>query len=60
MTKTLLLSLTVLAFLLAPAVRADEAKDQIKAFMHGNKVYWWFSDKAIQEHSRTTLVLSPQ
>ena len=35
-------------------------KDQIKAFMHGNKVYWWFSDKAIQEHSRTTLVLSPQ
>ncbi len=35
-------------------------KNQIKAFMHGNKVYWWFSDKAIQEHSRTTLVLSPQ
>jgi len=32
MTKTLLLSLTVLALLLAPAVRADEAKDQIKAF----------------------------
>jgi len=35
-------------------------KDQIKAFMHGNKVYWWFSDTAIQEHSTTTLVLSPQ
>jgi len=35
-------------------------KDQIKAFMHGNKVYWWFSDTAIQEHSKTTLVLSPQ
>ena len=35
-------------------------KDQIKAFIHGNKVYWWFSDTAIQEHSKTTLVLSPQ
>lgn len=35
-------------------------KDQIKAFMHGNKVYWWFSDTAIQVHSKTTLVLSPQ
>jgi len=34
-------------------------KDQIKAFMHGNKVYWWFSDTAIQEHSTTTLVLNP-
>jgi len=35
-------------------------KDQIKAFIHGNKVYWWFSDTAIQEHSTTTLILSPQ
>jgi len=35
-------------------------KDQIKTFMHGNKVYWWFSDTAIQKHSTTTLVLSPQ
>jgi len=35
-------------------------KDQIKAFIHGNKVYWWFSDTAIQKHSKTTLVLSPQ
>ena len=35
-------------------------KDQIKAFVHGNKVYWWFSDAAIQKHSKTTLVLSPQ
>jgi len=35
-------------------------KDQIKAFIHGDKVYWWFSDAAIQEHSTTTLVLSPQ
>jgi len=35
-------------------------KDQIKAFIHGDKVYWWFSDTAIQKHSKTTLVLSPQ
>jgi len=35
-------------------------KDQIKAYMHGDKVYWWFSDKAIQEHSRAILILSPQ
>jgi penicillin amidase len=35
-------------------------KDQIEAFMHGDKVYWWFSDKAIQEHRDTTLVLTPQ
>ena len=35
-------------------------KDQIKAFIHGDKVYWWFSDTAIQVHSKTTLVLSPQ
>jgi penicillin amidase len=34
-------------------------KDQIKAFIHGDKVYWWFSDAAIKKHSTTTLVLSP-
>jgi len=34
-------------------------KDQIKPFMNGDKVYWWFSDKAIKEHARHTLVLSP-
>jgi penicillin G amidase len=35
-------------------------KDQIKAFIHGDKVYWWFSDAAIKKHSKTTLVLSPE
>jgi penicillin G amidase len=35
-------------------------KDQIKPFMNGDKVYWWFSDKAIKEHARHTLVLSPR
>ena len=34
-------------------------KDQVEAFMHGDKVYWWFSDQAIQEHRDTTLVLTP-
>jgi len=35
------------------------AKDQIKAFISGEKVYWWFSDKAIQEHKKSTLLLKP-
>jgi len=34
-------------------------KDQIKPFMSGDKVYWWFSDRAIKEHTRTSLVLRP-
>jgi penicillin amidase len=33
-------------------------KDQVEAFMNGDKVYWWFSDKAIKEHSRTVLTLT--
>jgi penicillin amidase len=36
------------------------AKDQIKAFISGEKVYWWFSDKAIQEHKKKTLILNPE
>ena len=35
------------------------AKDQIKAFISGEKMYWWFSDKAIQEHKKTTLIFEP-
>ena len=34
-------------------------KDQIKPFISGEKVYWWFSDEAIQAHARTTLWLNP-
>jgi penicillin amidase len=34
--------------------------DQIKAFMTGEKRYWWFSDQAIQEHTRHTLILRPR
>ena len=33
--------------------------DQVQSFMDGNKVYWWFSDKAIKEHTQHTLMLSP-
>jgi penicillin amidase len=35
-------------------------KDQIRAFMDGGKVYWWFSDQAIKKHSKATLLLLPQ
>jgi penicillin amidase len=35
-------------------------KDQVEAFMRGDKVYWWFSDKAIKEHTRTRLELMPK
>jgi len=33
--------------------------DQVQPFMDGNKRYWWFSDKAIKEHTQHTLTLSP-
>jgi penicillin amidase len=36
------------------------AKDQIKAFINGEKVYWWFSDKAIKENQKSVLRLQPQ
>ena len=35
-------------------------KDQIEPFMKGDKVYWWFSDKAINEHGKHKQVLNPQ
>ena len=34
--------------------------DQVESYMNGNKVYWWFSDKAIKEHTQHTLTLSPK
>ena len=33
--------------------------DQVDAFMNGDKVYWWFSDTAINEHTQNTLTLKP-
>jgi penicillin G amidase len=38
----------------------QHAKDQIQAFMNGDKVFWWFSDAAIREHGKNTLVLKPE
>ena len=34
-------------------------KDQIQCYIDGTKVCWWFSDHAIQAHSRDTLMLNP-
>jgi penicillin amidase len=34
--------------------------DQAETFMNGDKLYWWFSDKAIKEHTRHTLTLEPR
>jgi penicillin amidase len=34
--------------------------DQVAPYMSGEKVYWWFSEKAIKEHTRHTLTLNPQ
>lgn len=34
-------------------------KDQIPSFVNGEKMYWWFSDRAIKAHTKTTLTLTP-
>ncbi len=34
-------------------------KDQIKDFMNGRKRYWWFSDRAINSHEKSRLILVP-
>ena len=33
--------------------------DQVPAFMNGDILYWWFSDKAIAENTKHRLVLKP-
>ena len=33
--------------------------DQVPAFMNGDILYWWFSDKAIDENTKHRLVLKP-
>ena len=38
---------------------SSHQKDQIDDFMEGRKVYWWFSDKAIGEHTEHILALKP-
>jgi acyl-homoserine lactone acylase PvdQ len=34
-------------------------KDQVAAFMSGEKKYWWFSDKAIDAHEKARMTLTP-
>jgi len=34
-------------------------KDQIKAYMSGEKLYWWFSDTAIDANAKSRLILTP-
>ena len=33
--------------------------DQLPSFMNGDKIYWWFSNQAINEHCQKTLTLVP-
>jgi penicillin amidase len=35
-------------------------KDRVAAFMSGDTEYWWFSDPAIETHTGSTLVLTPE
>ena len=35
-------------------------KDQIDAYMSGAPLHWWFSDKAIEEHTQSRLTLAPK
>jgi len=34
-------------------------QDQVASFMNGDKLYWWFSDSAIDSHTCSTLLLKP-
>ncbi len=34
--------------------------DQVGPFMSGEKLYWWFSDEAIAEHTVHKLLLKPE
>lgn len=33
--------------------------DQVEAYLDGRPMYWWFSDRAIAQHTKTTLTLRP-
>jgi penicillin amidase len=35
-------------------------KDRVAAFMSGDTEYWWFSDPAIETHTGSTMVLTPE
>lgn len=36
------------------------ATDQIAAYMNGDKMYWWFSDREIADHTHSVLMLMPK
>lgn len=33
--------------------------DQVKAYMNGDKLYWWFSDEQIDRHAEHRLIIDP-
>lgn len=33
--------------------------DQVEEYINGNKLYWWFSEGAIERHSQGTLTIEP-
>jgi penicillin amidase len=35
-------------------------RDQVDEYLSGETVYWWFSDDALAEHTKTILHLSPK
>jgi penicillin amidase len=37
----------------------EHLNDQVPKFMKGDKVYWWFSDEAINKHTKNVLTLNP-
>jgi penicillin amidase len=52
--------LAVLSGGVAGRVFHPHATDQIAAFMEGKKVYWWFSDREIANHTRSSMMLTPE
>jgi penicillin amidase len=52
--------LAVLSGGVAGRVFHPHAKDQIGAFMDGEKMYWWFSDREIARHTRSEMMLTPE
>jgi penicillin amidase len=51
--------LAVISGGVAGRVFHPHATDQIDAFMDGDKMYWWFSDREIADHTRSVLTLTP-
>jgi penicillin amidase len=52
--------LAVLPGGVAGRVFHPHATDQIGAFMDGEKMYWWFSEREIANHTSAVLMLTPE